>query len=255
MNQPWPQLQTSLGRLQADGRTINLFFRDDDVDEDEESLQRLLRLFSGRDTPINLAIIPGLLTDGAIELLKECQAGKPGLICLNQHGWRHVNHEREGRKCEFGSSRSFAEQFEDIARGQARLNEAFGDNWFPAFIPPWNRCAEVTFQALDQLGYQVFSAKQGGAAVTGYGFQEISITLDLYRWQGGASLKPPEEIVDDLIAQLLQRQTIGLMLHHKVMDEKAFSFLGSLLDALAPHPVVRFHTFRSLLQLSNETCQ
>jgi hypothetical protein len=62
-------------------------------------------------------------------------------------------------------------------------------------------------------------------------------------------MKPSEEIVDDLIAQLSRQQTIGVMLHHKVMDERAFSFLGSMLDTLASYPIVRFHTFKSLLQL------
>ncbi|MGH9754775.1 MAG: hypothetical protein ACREA2_18515 [Blastocatellia bacterium] len=257
MNQHWSQLHASLERLQADGRTINLFFRDDDVDEDEESLRRLLRFFIERETPVNLAIIPGLLTDEAVRLLADNRIGNPGLLCLNQHGWRHINHESVGqsvgqnvrRKCEFGASRNFAEQFEDIVRGRARLNEAFGSDWFPAFIPPWNRCADVTYRVLDQLGFQALSAMRGGVAVTGYGFREISITLDLYRWKGGARLKPAEEIVDDLMRQSqTMGQTIGIMLHHKVMDESAFSFLGSLLDALAPHSIARFHTFQSLLK-------
>jgi hypothetical protein len=88
--------------------------------------------------------------------------------------------------------------------------------------------------------------------VTGYRFQEISITLDLHRWKGGASLRPQEEIVHELIEQSLKQQTIGVMLHHKVMDERAFGFLDSLLDALAPSPIVRFHTFQSLAALSDE---
>jgi hypothetical protein len=128
------------------------------------------------------------------------------------------------------------------------MNEAFGPRWFPVFIPPWNRCAEDAYRALDQLGFRALSAKQGNSVVTGYRFKEISITLDLYRWRGGACLKPSEEIFDELIAQLSRLQTIGVMLHHKVMDERAFSFLGSMLDTLAPYPIVRFHTFQSLLQ-------
>ncbi len=243
----WSQLHATLERLRSEGRTINLFFRDDDVDEDEESLRLLLGFFVARQTPVNLAIIPGLLTGEAVDLLEAHRIGYPGLFCLNQHGWRHVNHEREGRKCEFGATRGFAEQLDDIARGQARLDEAFGANWFPAFIPPWNRCEEATHRVLDQLGFRVFSAKQGGRDVTGYAFREISITLDLFNWRGGASLKPAEEIVDDLILQSSRPRTIGVMLHHKVMDERAFSFLNSLLDALEQSSIVRFHTFQSLL--------
>jgi hypothetical protein len=247
MNSSFTRLGSALAERQKLSAPLNVFFRDDDVDEDEELLRRLLRFFGERETPVNLAVIPGLLTDGAVKLLAESQSNHPGLFALNQHGWRHVNHEREGRKCEFGASRGFAEQLDDIARGRARLDEAFGADWFPAFVPPWNRCTEATHQALDRLGFRVLSAKQGSAPVTGFGFREISITLDLFTWRGGPSLKPAEEIVDDLIAQMSGQQTIGVMLHHKVMGEEAFSFLGFVLDALKQHSIVRFHTFQSLL--------
>jgi hypothetical protein len=63
-------------------------------------------------------------------------------------------------------------------------------------------------------------------------------------------LKSPEEVIDDLIAQLSRQQTIGVALHHKVMDEQSLSFLASLLETLASHPTARFHTFQSLLKSS-----
>lgn len=248
MNSSFERLKSALARLPVEAAPLRLFFRDDDVEEDEAPLRRLLGLFLERETPINLGVIPGRLTAACAELLAQSIIAAPALLELNQHGWLHLNYERERRKCEFGPSRTYAEQFADIARGQARMTEAFGPNWFPVFIPPWNRCTEETHRALDQLGFRALSAKRGGSVVTGYRFEEISITLDLYRWKDGARLKSPEEIVDDLIAQLSRQQTIGMMLHHKMMDERAISFLGSLLDTLASHPTVRFHTFQSLLR-------
>lgn len=247
-------MNTSLARLKSAlalrQEPLRVFFRDDDVDEDEAPLRRLLELFLSRKIPINLGVIPGRLTAAGVELLMQSVSAAPALVELNQHGWLHLNHEREGRKSEFSPSRTYAEQLADIAQGQARMTEAFGANWFPVFIPPWNRCVEDTRRALDQLGFRALSAKQGSSALTGYRFREISITLDLFNWRGGASLKPAEEIVDELIAQLSQQQTIGVMLHHKVMDDQAFTFLESLLDVLASHPSAGFHTFQSLLQLS-----
>ncbi len=252
MNSSLARLESALAQRQQQTAPLHLFFRDDDVDEDEATLRRLLQLFLRRETPINLGVIPGRLTAAGDKLLAQSVSAAPALLELNQHGWWHLNHERTGRKCEFGPGRTYAEQLADIARGQARMTEAFGLHWFPVFIPPWNRCTEDTYRALDQLGFRVLSAKRGNSVVTGYRFKEISVTLDLYRWQGGVCLKPSEEIVDDLIALLPRQQTIGMMLHHKVMDERAFSFLGSMLDALASHPTVRFHTFQSLLQMSDE---
>jgi len=252
MNSALSQLKSALDERQQQAAPARLFFRDDDVDEDEATLRRLLQLFMRREAPINLGVIPGRLTAAGSELLAQYFSDAPASLELNQHGWRHLNHEREGRKCEFGPGRTYAEQLADIARGQARMTEAFWSRWFPVFIPPWNRCSEDTYRALDQLGFRALSMKQRNSVVTGYRFKEISITLDLYRWRGGACLKPSKEIVDDLIAQLQRQQTIGVMLHHKVMDERAFSFLGSMLDTLESCPTVRFHTFQSLTQLSDE---
>ncbi|MGE0128825.1 MAG: DUF2334 domain-containing protein [Blastocatellales bacterium] len=248
MNISLERLKSALARQTA---PLHVFFRDDDVDEDEATLRRLLDIFLRREIPINLAVIPGRLTAVCGELLAQSVSAAPALAELNQHGWLHLNHESEGRKCEFGPSRTYDEQLDDIAQGQARMTEAFGPHWFPVFVPPWNRCCEDTYRAIDQLGFRALSAKQGNSVVTGYRFKEISITLDLFNWRGGASLKPAEEIVDDLIAQISRRQTIGVMLHHKVMDEMAFSFLDAVLDALALHSTIRFHTFPSLLQLSD----
>jgi hypothetical protein len=49
----------------------------------------------------------------------------PDLIELDQHGWQHTNHETTGRKCEFGPSRSYEQQYADIAQGKALLEAAF----------------------------------------------------------------------------------------------------------------------------------
>jgi hypothetical protein len=247
MNSSLAKLKSALTRLGAE--RLRIFFRDDDVDEDEATLRRVLRLFIERNAPINLGVIPGRLTADCADLLSQSACATPAMFELNQHGWAHLNHECEGRKCEFGPSRTYAEQLADITQGRARMAEAFGQNWFPVFIPPWNRCTEETYRAIDHLGFRALSAKRGGSVVTGYRFEEISITLDLYRWNDGARLKSAEELVDSLIVQLSRRQTIGVALHHKVMDERAFSFLASLLDTLASHPAVRFHTFQSLLEL------
>src|SRR5215468_1865296 len=236
MNSSLAQLKSALAERQQQASPLRLFFRDDDVDEDEATLRRLLRLFLRRGAPLNLGVIPGRLTAAGAELLAQSLNAAPASLELNQHGWRHLNHEREGRKCEFGPGRTYAEQLADIARGQARMTGAFGPRWFPVFIPPWNRCAEDTYRAIDQLGFRALSAKRGNSVVTGYRFKEISITLDLYRWRGGARLKPSEEIFEDLIVQIPREQTIGVMLHHKLMDERAFSFLGALLDTLASYP-------------------
>ncbi|HYE71987.1 MAG TPA: hypothetical protein VEF04_01600, partial [Blastocatellia bacterium] len=101
MNEPFNQLRQTLAGLSEQSQTINIFFRDDDVDVDEPSLRRLLDLFIDRQLPIVLGIIPANLNDEGSALLKAASRASSGRVELVQHGWQHLNHETEGRKCEF----------------------------------------------------------------------------------------------------------------------------------------------------------
>ncbi|HWQ31563.1 MAG TPA: polysaccharide deacetylase family protein [Blastocatellia bacterium] len=252
MTPQFAQLSALLAQLAAREQTVNLFFRDDDVADDEPALRRLLDLFARYAVPLNLAIIPGRLTEAGTKLLREYLKAHPGLFELNQHGWMHVNHETTGRKCEFGPGRSEAEQSADIARGRQILIDAFGADFSMVFVPPWNRCSDATLRALAQSGFEALSQLKGKTAVTGHTFIELSVTLDLHRWKGGVTLRNPDEIVTELVNQISAGELIGVMLHHQVMDETAFSFLARLLDELRNQSCVRFHTFQSLLkQLKN----
>ena len=235
-----------LARALKQRRTpLPLFLRDDDVSDDEPSLRRLLALSAKHQMPLSLAIIPGQLTTDAINLLKQPN----DLIELHQHGWRHANHESIGKKCEFGASRDYAAQRADLAAGQARMNAAFGAHWFPAFTPPWNRCTAMTASALVELGYRALSRDASQPSFDDPRLPELPVTLDLFRWQGGATLRPPDELTNELAQQILSADRIGIMLHHQVMDDAAFALLDEWLAVLKQSPLVQFHTLQSLLEL------
>src|SRR5262245_15630932 len=135
MNSSLARLKSALARPRRQAAPLRLFFRDDDVDEDEATLRRLLRLFLQRTRPNKLGVIPGRRKAECAELLAHAAGAAPAMLELNQHGWLHLNHEREGRKCEFGPSRTYAEQLADVAQGRERMTEAFGPDWFQVFIP------------------------------------------------------------------------------------------------------------------------
>jgi hypothetical protein len=237
------QLRSALARFRSEGRKFNLFFRDDDVDEDEDSLRRLLSIFLKEEAPVNLQVIPDRLTPAGASLLLQHRQSRPDLFELNQHGWRHINHERKGRKCEFGPSRNFEEQFADLAKGKSVLEDAFGAAFSLVFTPPWNRCTPETLTALDRLGYHGFSGFRRVTQVSdfnNYGFHEVSVTLDFQRWKN-------DEIVRELIKQLPDLDAIGIMLHHKMMNDEGFEFLSYLLNELASSQVIKFQRFQSLL--------
>ncbi|MFN0119746.1 MAG: DUF2334 domain-containing protein [Blastocatellia bacterium] len=245
MNPHIAQLESALAQR---ARPLRVFLRDDDAATDEPALRNLLALCLRRETPISLAVIPGLLTTAGVELLAGARRAHPHLIEVCQHGWRHVNHEHTGKKCEFGPDRDFDAQLADIGVGQARMNDAFADQWTSVFVPPWNRCTETTARALEQLGFRALSRDAGQAAFPACRLPEIPVTLDLYRWRGGATLRAPDDLAAELQQQILNADQIGLLLHHQVMDDTAMILLEDLLRLLSHFPLVGFHTFDSLLR-------
>ena len=246
MKEAMTELHHTLDLLQSQQRRINVFFRDDDVDEDEPTLRQMLKVFVEHETPVSLEIIPARLTSAGAQRLREDHRSWPGLIELDQHGWQHLNHEPTGRKCEFGVSRTYAQQWNDIRAGKTILEDAFAEAFFPAFTPPWNRCTADTLRALEKCGFGVLSRSDRERPAQGFRFQEISITLDLYQWKTGAVMKAPTVVLSELCEQLKTRDTVGMMLHHKVMDATAFELLKSLVVALRSHPAIVMHTLQSL---------
>ena len=250
MTHCWAKLRTALGALPATDRPLNIFFRDDDVAGDEPSLRRMIDLFRETGVPVNLEIIPGHLTEACASYLRLEKDRCPELFELNQHGWRHENHEPAGRKSEFGISRGYAEQFADIKEGKERLEEMLGSSFHPVFTPPWNRFTGETCRALEALGFKALSALRRSSTIEGYSYPEISVTLDIIDWKLTRALRPVETLIDELIGQIERRETIGIMLHHQVMDDEAFDFLGRLLEELLRFGGIEFHTFTTLLSES-----
>ena len=121
---PW--LDPLLGMLDASTHPIVFFFRDDDVGWGDERLWALLDRFDGTATPVDLAVIPALLTAQLTAELRRRRERSNGRVALHQHGWAHVNHETAGRRCEFGASRRTADVRADVRRGQAAMAAAFG---------------------------------------------------------------------------------------------------------------------------------
>jgi hypothetical protein len=222
---------------------IELFLRDDDVDVPESTLDALMDTCGTHDVPLMLAVIPGLLNPEATHFLRTQARCR---VELHQHGWQHANHELYERKSEFGPSRSFEQQCQDIRNGKDRMDAAFGDRWFAAFTPPWNRCTDETVLALQALGFSVLSTDGYRGGVTSSCIKQVPITVDLFRWKGNLALRHPDETVLQLTGQIAKGQGVGILLHHKVMDAAALDFLSWLLTNLTRHPHVQFATFHSM---------
>jgi hypothetical protein len=183
-------------------------------------------------------VIPSALHPAlARELLARAESGAVG---LHQHGFRHANHERTGRKCEFGQSRSAAEQLRDIRDGRVRLHDLLGDVPDPFFTPPWNRCTKETADALEGLGFAALS-RDSGASPLGHlpAIVEVPVHLD---WLKGRQKRRSTagELGRAVAAAARDHRVVGVMLHHAEMNEAEREGVGALLAEVAGHPNARW---------------
>lgn len=213
---------------------VAFFFRDDDAGWHDERLFRLLNLFADYDLPIDLAIIPQALTRALARNISGRVESNPARIGVHQHGFAHINHEREGRKCEFGPARSREAQEQDIESGKRLLAEQLGAIVKPIFTPPWNRCSKVTGDCLIRLGFQILSRDHSAEPLNVSGLFELPVRVDWFAKRKGARLDLNQLGV--LIAEAIKdAKPVGIMFHHAIMDATERTAASNLLALLATH--------------------
>lgn len=129
------------------------FFRNDDVNELTPELVAISELFFTAGIPIIHAVEPGNLSDACANWLIEKKAQHGRLLEIMQHGYNHTKHSAG----EFGGSRAFQEQYDDLRRGRDIMDRRFGDRWFPAVNFPYGPYNQATIRAVDEIGYKVFN--------------------------------------------------------------------------------------------------
>jgi peptidoglycan/xylan/chitin deacetylase (PgdA/CDA1 family) len=222
-----------------------VFFRDDDAGWGDARLFRLLDLFEAKGVPVDVAVIPDGVSADTVNQLGSRAAR--GAVALHQHGWSHTNHERTGRKCEFGPSRSYADQSADIVAGRTWLLELFGDRLDPIFTPPWNRCTTATARAAAEAGLTVLSRDNTAAPLEEHGLVEVPVRVDWFGHRKGVRWSRDE--LGQRIAQELEGRTpVGVMLHHAVTEPDDQAAIDQLLRLLAEHPGVQLVTIQAVAQ-------
>lgn len=237
--------------LDARQTPLQIFFRDDDAGWDDQRLYALLDCFRAHQIPIDLAVIPQSISQNLADALLSRWLCNPLLLGLHQHGFSHSNHQLEGRKCEFGSSRNHEQQFRDLLAGKQQLEQLLGSALDKIFTPPWNRCSQVTADSLMQLGFLALSRNVGAAAINVGALQEIPVAID---WCGiKTKSAQPWPAISQAVTEYLQQEhpePLGIMLHHAVMDNDDLDHLQTLLKLLYQHPKADCLLMREFLSTS-----
>lgn len=213
-----------------------VFVRDDDAGWGHDRLAALVAVAGRHGVVVDLAVIPDVLDDAiAADLVGWAESGQ---VRLHQHGRSHTNHQRDGRKCEFGPDRSRYDQQLDLFHGAQRLARHLGPHLDPVFTPPWNRCTAVTAELLAELGWRVLSRDHTAEPFGRPDLAEIPVTFD---WFGKTRGQPwgPAERAERIASSLTGGDgPAGIMLHHAVTDDENLAAIDQLFALLAAHPAV-----------------
>ncbi|SMD13697.1 hypothetical protein SAMN06297251_13818 [Fulvimarina manganoxydans] len=241
-----PRSRARLDALEAQGRTIAFWWRDDDARAPSLALDRLLALQSEAAVPLALAVIP----DGLDQALALGLHDLPVSVLL--HGHAHANHAPpDEKRAEFGDHRPLEAMTAELIEGRDKLCAMFGARFLPVFVPPWNRIGADVRRQLTSLGLPVLSVY---GPVRGDEPREINTHLDIMDWRAMAGLSL--DVLDETLAAEIKRRSgedgkarepIGLLTHHLQHDEAAWAGLAALLALLAHHPAATWPSLDHLL--------
>lgn len=209
-----------------------LFFRNDDLGWMPQHFERLLELFRKHELYMCAAAIP----------LYSKDSYKPGAFAkdknvleIHSHGYSHLDHQNHGKKAEFGSERSLDTVRQELLRSREITQSIFGDLYFEAFTPPWNRIEESFYALLPEAGFKVLS-RDGDKIADVAGLKNLNIDVDVHTSKKGKiqTTKAIWAAIEDIWKQ---KDLCGIMLHHKHMDDLDYEVLDLLLGEIKKRQV------------------
>ena len=235
MTVDWANLDAELALWRAEGLHLPIWWRDDDAIAPTPALDRLAALAEDLSLPVHIAVIP----NHAEPALAAYSKDRP-LIRPLVHGWQHISHAPDGaKKAEFGHPRPDAAH--ELAQALNRMQQLFGDDLLPIFVPPWNRLDDGLLPVLADAGYVgVSTYLPRDNRIAAPGLVQINTHIDPIFWRGTRSLVPPDTLIAD-ITKLLQdrrkgltdpQEPLGFLTHHLVHDEDIWGFTHACLARL-----------------------
>ena len=244
-----------------------VFFRADDIGAGGRAFEAMCKLFRHHAIPLAMAVVPAWLSSARQDQLFRAAPMDEPIWGWHQHGWRHVNWQKTGKKSEFGDNRPFEKQSRDIQQGRLKMELLFGDYFIPVFTPPWNRLCASTLKILQTLRFEAVSLSgpiprgiKSSAALS-----NLKVQLDLHTRKSAdpnsdfsaevaRSCKSHQgsALLHEISTAPARKENIGFMIHHHRMTLFAFEFLDALLYNLKNRVQARFLTFGEIVYNRNE---
>ena len=211
-------------------------------------LERILDLAQKYEAPLGLAVIPQGMDDTLAAKIQSLAQ-----VTVLQHGFSHGNHAPPNeKKVELGSHRPPAVVHRELAAGFEILRDAFGGQFLPVLVPPWNRIATPLLEELAQTGFAGLSTFGPRAEPRqkheSAGLRIVNTHVDFIDWKNHKRFVGAPRAVEAIVTHLKGRrlghfdssEPTGLLTHHLVHDEDCRAFLARLLAALDEHPAVKW---------------
>ena len=243
------ELAAVLERRADNSNPPRVFFRADDVGAGGRPFESLCGCFRRHQIPLALAVVPAWLSPVRIEQLFRTAPQDEPLWAWHQHGWRHVNWQRNGKKSEFGEHRPFERQWRDIWQGRQKMMAVFQDHFVSVFSPPWNRLSWPTMRILQELGFLGVSLDGPFPKNMKYlpNLRSLRVHIDLHTRKSKDGSADYQHLLGQLRNCLTKKEPCGIMVHHQLMTVSAFAFLEELLRLLRYRVHARFLSFHDLL--------
>nr|WP_255647728.1 polysaccharide deacetylase family protein [Ensifer sp. IC4062] len=259
----WQPIIDRLDLLQAAGRRVDFWLRDDDAVEPTAALDRLVDLAGGFSVPITLAVIPAY-TSGE---LSRYLASRDD-ISVAVHGWTHRNHAPAAEKRqELGAHRPRELVLDELERGHSHLKALHPSSFVPLLVPPWNRIDPDLLDGLPDIGFTALSVfgperkgsskpakMKNGSIASAFPRPRLSLInthVDVMDWHGTRGCRNHREIIQEIVRRLdemnVDEQAVGLLTHHLVHDESVWEFLSRLFELTAVHPACRWRRVSDLI--------
>ena len=247
----WLMLQQELDLWADSGKTATFWWRDDDAVEETPQLHLLDAFSRDMNVPVSLAVIPAGLHDSLPRFLRS----RDNLVVI-QHGYGHRSYALEGmKKIELGGGRSDDDIRSDLVNGRLQLDTAFGEQFIPVLVPPWNRIERRVYPVL--IGAEFSGLSSMWARETAYpvkGLLQVNAHLDPVDWRHGHGFIGETIAIGQIHQHLSSRrlaggdiaETTGILTHHLIQNGEAWAFCRTLFDTLNRHPAAQWLNAREI---------
>jgi len=244
-------LQQELDLWADSDKTATFWWRDDDAVEETPQLHILDALSRDMDVPVSLAVIPAGLHDSLPGFLRS----RDKLVAI-QHGYSHRSYALAGRKkIELGGDRSDDEIQNDLVTGRLQLDTAFGEQFIPILVPPWNRIEGRVYSTLNGAGFSGVSSMW--ARETAYpvkGLLQVNAHLDPVDWRHGRGFIGEAIAIEQIHRHLCARriaggdiaEPTGILTHHLIQNDEVWAFCRALFETLNRHPAAQWLNAREI---------